>query len=65
MRHFPHFELSVLARSEKHVFVLVVVDHFNLLSEATLELDYALALPLDVSDLHESISGSLAVARHS
>ena len=64
MWHFPHSELSVLARCKEYVFILVVVNHFHLLSKGTLKLNDALAFLLDVSDFEESIPRSLTVARH-
>ena len=64
MWHFPHSELSVLARCKEYVFILVVVNHFHLLSKGTLKLNDALAFLLDVSDFEESIPRSLTVTRH-
>ena len=65
MRHLPHSELSILTCCEEHVLFFVIMDHLHLLSERTLEHDYALTFLLNVSDLQVSVACPLTVAWHS
>ena len=65
MRHFPYSKLSVLTCREEYIFVLVIMNHFDLFCEGALKHDYALSLFFDVSNLQISTTCSFAVTWHS